>query len=375
MRDVYIGALSGTSMDALDVAAVRFPPPNQSRQNGGRVELLADVNREIPQTLRDRLLALQKQNVTTLQQAADEHETLGRLFADAIKHLIRRHLPDDAVRAVGLHGQTLLHRPGDDPPLTLQIGDPRVVAEQTGCDTVSDFRLSDLAVGGQGAPLAPVFHDAFFSQAGKTQAVVNVGGISNVTWLESDGGYSGYDCGPGNILLDAWNRRHRRGAYDRDGEWARSGVCDESLLARMLEDEFFTRRPPKSACASGFGPAWLESKMPPRKRLKPEDVQASLTELTARCIADAVQARPQAPARVLICGGGAHNGYLMERLRALLAAPVEDTRAAGLSPDWVEAAGFAFLARRRLAHEATDLRSVTGARKPAVLGVIYAASP
>ena len=371
MKDVYIGALSGTSMDALDVAAVRFPSQGQPRQSGNRIELLASVNREIPQRLRDRLLALQKENVTTPQQAATEHETLGRLFADAIKHLIRRHLQAETIRAVGLHGQTVLHRPDADPPFTLQIGDPGVVAERTGCITVSDFRHADLAAGGQGAPLAPAFHDAFFSEAGETRAVVNVGGISNVTWLESDGGYSGYDCGPGNILLDVWNRRHRRTAYDRDGEWARSGVCDDSLLARMLEDEFFTRPPPKSVCASRFDPSWLEKKMTAHKHLEPEDVQASLTELSARCIAGAVRAHPQAPARVLICGGGAHNGHLMERLRSLLATPIEDTRAAGLSPDWVEASGFAYLARRRLDGETTDLRTVTGARKPVVLGVIY----
>ncbi len=361
--DAYIGALSGTSMDALDVAAVRFSP-----QTSPRVELLACANEAIPEDLRERIRQLQRENITTLRQAAAEHEALGRLFARAITRLIEKNLSGAAVGGIGLHGQTVLHRPDADPPFTLQIGDPRIVAAQTGCVTVSDFRQCDLAVGGQGAPLAPLFHKAFFARPGETLAVVNIGGISNITWLESDGGYSGYDCGPGNVLLDAWIRRQRGKAYDRDGAWARSGVSDERLLARLLDEEFFRLTPPKSACATDFDLAWLTEKI--AGDISPENVQASLAELTARCIAAAVNEHSPAPVRVLVCGGGAHNAHLMERLQALLKPPVAATQAT-LSPDWVEAAGFAYLAQQRLDNKAVDLRAVTGAREAAVLGVIY----
>ncbi len=361
---VYIGALSGTSMDALDVAAVRFSP-----QARARVELLACASEAIPENLRDCVRRLQRENAATIEQAAAEHYALGRLFAGAVTRLLEKLLNGETVRAVGLHGQTVLHRPDADPPFTLQIGDPGVVAARTGCAVVSDFRQSDLAAGGQGAPLAPVFHRVFFAEAGETRAVVNVGGIANVTVLEGGGRCTGFDCGPGNVLLDAWTQRHRGETYDRDGAWARSGVCDEALLARLLDDEFFHRAPPKSACATGFGRAWLEHKIAGAAPA-PANVQATLAELTARCIFDAVAARC-APARVFVCGGGAHNGFLMERLQALFDVPVADTQAAGLAPEWVEAAGFAYLAQRRLAGEKTDLRGVTGAREAVVLGRIY----
>ncbi len=366
MKSVYIGALSGTSMDALDVAAVRFSPRPEIR-----VELLACRSEAMPQGLRESIRRLQERNATTLQEAAAEHKALGELFADAVARLIEKDLGGETVRAVGLHGQTVLHRPCAEPPLTLQIGDPNVVAARTGCVTVSDFRRSDLALGGQGAPLAPAFHRAFFGRTGENRTVVNIGGVSNITRLESDGGYSGFDCGPGNILLDLWVRRCRNQAYDRDGAWARSGAYSEPLLTRMLDDPFFRQTPPKSACATDFNIAWLEQKIAQSGAISPEDVQASLVELSARCIADAVNAHLPTPARVLICGGGAHNGYLMERLQTMLKMPVADTHTAALSPDWVEAAGFAYLAQQRLRGEATDLRPVTGARKPAVLGAIY----
>lgn len=362
MNGVYIGALSGTSMDAFDAAAVRFP-------ESGNVELLAAASDEMPPRLRERMIALQCKDVRTPQQVTAEHAELGRAFAKTVARLIRNKLEGEPVRAIGLHGQTLRHRPCAAPPFTLQIGDPHVVAKTTRCIVVSDFRQSDLAVGGQGAPLAPAFHRAFFSKAGEARAIVNIGGISNVTRLESDGVASGFDCGPGNVLLDAWVRRHGNEAYDRDGAWARSGVCDKALLARLVEDDFFRRTPPKSACATDFGLAWLERYE--ADRYAPEDVQATLVELTATCIVTAVSAHSPSSARVFVCGGGVHNNFLMERLRALLKMPVESTQAAGLNPDWVEASGFAWLARRCLSDKATDLTGVTGAREPAVLGRIY----
>ena len=386
---VYIGALSGTSMDTLDVTAVRLPSRNDSLQN--KIELIACTNQAFTAGLRDDLLQLQAEETTTLTQAtarsAAEHAALGQLFADAITQLIQTKLSGETVRAIGLHGQTLLHRPNASPPFTLQIGDPKIVAAQTGCTTVSDFRQSDLNAGGQGAPLAPAFHHVFFAQndqpdtqssrqadqhdGGETRVIVNIGGISNLTQLEKGGGYSGYDCGPGNILLDAWTRRHLNEAYDHDGAWAHSGNCNDALLARMLDDEFFTQAPPKSICATYFDLAWLQKKIAGDPSISPADVQASLVQLTAQCIADAINLGSPAPARVFICGGGAHNRCLMEQLQARLKMPVNDTRTLGVSPDWVEAAGFAYLAQRRLNNEATDLCSVTGACQPTVLGTIY----
>ena len=364
---VYIGALSGTSMDALDVAAVRFSPWTATRV---KPELLACANEAIPESLRDCIYQLQQENASTITQAEGEHYALGRLFAGAVSRLIKKLPEHETVRAVGLHGQTVLHRPYDDPPFTLQIGDPSVVATQTNCTVVSDFRQYDLAAKGCGAPLAPVFHQAFFAETGETQSVVNIGGIANITLLEGDKLYSGFDCGPGNILLDTWTRSHCNRPYDRDGAWAQSGTCDEALLSRFLEDEFFSRPPPKVACATDFSLAWVDQKLAGNV-IAPENVQATLTELTARCIADAVSAFRPPPVRILVCGGGIHNRCLVGRLKTLLKVPISDTQAAGFAPDWVEAAGFAYLAGCCLDNKKIDLRNVTGAHEPVILGKIY----
>ena len=366
MKDIYIGALSGTSMDALDIAAVRF-----SLQDSLNIELLAYTNKVIPEDLCQRIHQLQQKKTHTLQQAAQEHKKLGQLFSQAITQLVEENLDRKTIGAIGLHGQTILHRPKEKPPFTLQIGDPNIVAKQTGFVTVSDFRQSDINNGGQGAPLAPVFHKVFFSKINKSLAVVNIGGISNITWLEKNGDYSGYDCGPGNILLNAWIQKHRNKSYDDGGEWARSGICNEQLLTRMLDDDFFKQAPPKSACATNFSLRWLKEKMPADNQISPKNIQSSLIELTARCIVNAVKDHSPAPERVLVCGGGTHNRYLIERLQNLLEVPIADTQAIGLPPDWVEAAGFAYLAQQRLNDKLIDLRSTTGARKPTTLGTIY----
>ena len=369
---VYIGALSGTSMDALDVAAVRFSSRAHAQV---RTELLACANEAIPESLRESIFRLQRGNAVTAGQARDESHVLGQLFADAISRVTLKLPEDKNVLAIGLHGQTVLHRPDSDPPFTLQIGDPGVVAEQTRYPVVSDFRQSDLAAGGQGAPLAPAFHSAFFAEADTVRAVVNIGGIANVTVLDGSNNYSGFDCGPGNILLDSWARRCLDKAYDHLGAWAESGICNKALLARLLDDEFFTRAPPKSTCTSHFNLAWLEQKIAGEK-ISLENIQTTLTELTARCIADAVTSSTSRLhlEHVFICGGGVHNHFLVKRLKALLEAPVTDTRAMGLSPDWVEAAGFAYLAKRFLNNEKTDLQNVTGAREAVTLGEIYGAA-
>ena len=352
-------------MNTLDIVAARLPDRYPRCP-----DLIAFAQEAMPEQLRQRILALQKKKITALEQLMHEHKLLGKLFAQIITRVIKKHLDPENVAAIGLHGQTLLHRPEANPPFTLQIGDPRTVAEQTRCTTVADFRQADINNGGQGAPLAPAFHQAFFAKPGQTLAVVNIGGIANITWLESDGKYRGYDCGPGNILMDAWTRRHLGEPYDHEGNWARSGTIDEALIARMLDDEFFRKKPPKSACATYFDLAWLERKAGADSRISPENIQANLAELTARCIADAVRADTP-PDRIFLCGGGTRNTYLVERLQALSEVPVDDTQAAGLHFDWVEAAGFAYLAQQRLNNVEMDLRATTGTKKKALLGTIY----
>ena len=369
-NDIYIGALSGTSMDAIDVAAVRLPVPHRGSISGN-IELLAYADTEIPQRLRRRIRQLQKKDVTTPAQAAPEHHSLGQLFADAVKCLVERQLNGDDARAIGLHGQTLLHRPHASSPFTLQLADPQLVATQTNYAVVSDFRQSDLAVGGQGAPLAPAFHQALFARSKHCVAVVNIGGISNVTHLDGDRDYSGYDCGPGNILLDAWIKQQRDADYDHDGDWARAGTCDPALLEQLLDHPFFKQTPPKSACATMFGMDWLKQQLAASAALPAQDVQASLLELTACCIADSIHSLAPAPEEILVCGGGAHNRYLMERLQTLCKMCVRDTQAVGVPARQVEAVGFAYLAQRRLHHIKTDLRRVTGAREAAILGTLY----
>lgn len=365
MKNIYIGALSGTSMNSLDIAAVRLPD-----QYPRCPDLVAFAREAMPEQLRQRILNLQGGKNTTLEQSMPEHRLLGQLFARIIRRVIKKYLEPEKIAAIGLHGQTLLHRPGATPPFTLQIGDPRIVAEETQCTTVANFRQIDIDNGGQGAPLAPAFHQAFFAKPEQALAVVNIGGIANITWLESDGKYRGYDCGPGNILMDAWSRRHLAEPYDREGNWARSGTPDKALVEHMLSDEFFTKTPPKSACATYFDLSWLDKKISAGNRISLENVQSSLAEFTAHCIADAILTDTPT-SQILVCGGGVHNTYLMERLQTLAGVPVNDTQATGLHPDWVEAAGFAYLAQQRLHHAAVDLRATTGAKKAVLLGTIY----
>lgn len=280
-----------------------------------------------------------------------------------------------AVRAIGSHGQTILHRPAGDSPFTLQIGDPNVIAERLGIDVVADFRRRDVAAGGEGAPLMPAFHAAAFAAHGQRRAVVNIGGMANVTLLGADGSVIGFDTGPGNCLLDAWARRHLGRPYDADGRWAASGRVHTQLLARLLADPYFARPAPKSTGRETFSDAWLERALSGAAgNLDAADVQATLAELTARSIVEALTqpAGGAAPSQAFVCGGGAFNTDLMQRLsRALPATLWQSTAACGIAPEHVEAAGFAWLAHCCLEGLAGNLPSVTGARHPVPLGALY----
>lgn len=362
---IYIGLMSGTSMDGIDAALVRF--------GDASVELLATHSHPYPDTLRHALgRAVMTPPDEPIQDLGALDRQVGERFRDAAIEVLRAAGMDAAqVHAIGSHGQTVRHQPDGPHPYTLQIGNPDIIAQGTGIATVGDFRTADMAVGGQGAPLVPPFHDWLFGDVETTRVILNLGGIANVTLLRADGSpVVGFDTGPGNTLLDAWIRKHRNRAFDRDGAWAAGGSCIDDLLDRLLTCPYFEHEPPKSTGLEEFNLDWLA-----RHEIDayaPEDVQATLAELTARSVADAVRRHAPATRDLFVCGGGAHNSELMRRLgRNLAGTSIESTAAAGLDPDWVEATAFAWLAMRTMNDETGNLPSVTGASRKVVLGAIH----
>ncbi len=365
--DLYLGLISGTSADGIDAALVRF--------GAGSAKLARARTYAYPEALRTRIVALAKGRASV---ALDEYGRLdveiGECFAAAAIALLGEAGIDPAgVVAIGSHGQTVCHRPNGAFPFTLQIGDPSVIAERTGIATIADFRRADVAAGGQGAPLLPALHAAVMSDPAIPRAILNLGGIANLTLLAPARDVLGFDTGPANCLLDAWATRHLGLARDEGGAWARSGRVDEDLLKDWLADPYFAAAPPKSTGREVFNLDWLDAHVSPG--IPPADVQATLLALSVRSIADALRTHGAGTREVFACGGGVHNAALMDALRAELAEMRVDTTAAlGLDPDFVEAAGFAWLARARLAGEPGNLPSVTGARGPRLLGAIYPAS-
>jgi len=364
---LYLGLISGTSADGIDVALVHF--------QDGKPRLRAGYVHPWPVSLRTRMLALaQAESSIDLDTFGRLDVEIGECFADAALTLLKRNnIPATTIRAIGSHGQTVRHRPGGKYPFTLQIGDPAVIAERCGIDVVADFRRADIAAGGQGAPLVPAVHAALLSTPGQTRIVLNLGGIANITVLGADGGVLGFDTGPANALMDAWCLRQRGTAFDRDGTYAASGQVDAKLLKALLADDYFALPPPKSSGREYFHLAWLTGH-PQLRTVAAPDVQATLLELTARSVAQAIRGQVAAASQVLACGGGVRNGVLMRRLQELL-HPVEvtSTASAGIDPDLLEATAFAWLARQRLLGLPGNLPAVTGARGPRVLGAIYAA--
>ena len=365
MSDYYIGLISGTSMDGIDAALVDI--------REAAVDVLQTYEHDYPARLRRRLAAaIRDPGNRTVDDVADLHHDVGVCFRDAARALLAKSgVGAAAVAAIGSHGQTVRHEPDADPPFSLQIGDPSVIAVGTGITTVADFRRADIELGGQGAPLAPAFHDWLFREASKLRVVLNIGGMANITVLPAgDAATTGFDTGPGNTLLDAWIWRHKKRSFDRGGTWSASGSVDEQLLARLLADEYFHLAPPKSTGFEYFNLAWLDAF--DIRQAEPADVQATLCQLTATSIADAIRSAASKSCDVLVCGGGVHNVDLMQRLAAALPeATVASTATAGLDPDWVEAAAFAWLARETMAGRPGNLPSVTGASGPAVLGTVH----
>jgi anhydro-N-acetylmuramic acid kinase len=358
---LFLGLMSGTSVDGIDAALVRFTPGPQ---------LLFARTYPLAEALAAEILAIsQAQRPTSLDAVGELDVRLGQALAAAVKQLLGdAGVPAASITAVGSHRQTVRHRPAGAAPFTMQLGDGNVIAEHTGITTVADFRRRDVAAGGQGAPLVPAFHFATLHEPGEDRAVLNIGGIANLTLLPGRGAVGGFDTGPGNGLMDAWCLRHRGERFDRDGAFAASGETSPALLARLLAEPWLALPPPKSTGRDQFHGPWLEQRLA-GLNLAPADVQATLNRFSAQTIADALQARMPQCARVLVCGGGVHNPVLLRNLAAALpGVRVESTAAHGMDPDFVEAMAFAWLARERLAGRPGNLPAVTGARGLRVLG-------
>jgi anhydro-N-acetylmuramic acid kinase len=364
VRELYAGVMSGTSLDGVDAVIADFAP-----SPGKPATLIASAHLPFASDLAAELLALQRSGPDELSRAMRAANALADTYADAIRAaLAEGGLAAGDIAAAGVHGQTLRHRPGEGS--TLQLNNPARVVERTGITVVADFRSRDVAAGGEGAPLVPAFHAALFGGS-IHRVVVNIGGIANVTDLPAHGAVSGFDTGPGNVLLDFWHARHRGSPFDRDGAWAASGRVDGPLLTALLDEPYFARKPPKSTGRDWFDFAWLLAKLE-RRTLAAEDVQATLVALTARTIADAIEAHCASATEVLICGGGACNGALMGALAALLSPRnVAPTSSHGVAVAHVEALAFAWLARECIAGRPGNLPAVTGARGLRVLGAIY----
>ena len=366
MGDLYIGLISGTSMDGIDAVLVEFGESS--------LQILQTRDYAYPPELRERLInAMQLPENCTVDDIGELDQRIGVCFRDAAQALLEdAGVAASAVTAIGSHGQTLRHQPDAERPFTLQIGDPTLIATGTGITTVADFRRADLAVGGQGAPLAPIFHEWLFRQSGSGRTILNIGGIANITILADDRATTGFDTGPGNTLMDAWTRKHRNETFDRNGEWAASGSVDTELLKRLLSDPFFSATPPKSTGFEQFNLEWLDAAG--AGAIDAGDVQATLCALTAASVSNAITAFAAGTKEILVCGGGVHNAELMRRLgESMPAISLSSTATAGLDPDWVEAAAFAWLAMRRLQNLPGNLPSVTGAQRAVTLGAIHTA--
>ena len=367
----FIGLMSGTSLDGVDGVLAESLP-------GDTLQARHHVHLPMPAGLRAELLALNRSGADELHRGALAGNAISRLYAQAVAALLAAQgLQAGEITALGAHGQTVRHRPRefDGTGYTLQLINGALLAELSGIDVVCDLRSRDLAAGGEGAPLVPAFHAACFAQAGQAVAVLNLGGIANLTLLGAEGQVSGFDCGPGNLLLDLWCQRQLGNAFDADGAWAAGGQVDTPLLQRLLAEPYFARNPPKSTGRDLFDAGWLDARLADAAALTAQDVQATLAELTAATAADALLRLAPDTGRLLVCGGGAFNPDLLARIAARLGpkVAVQTTAEADVPPDQVEALAFAWLASAHLARRAGNLPAVTGARGARVLGALYPA--
>ena len=370
---LYIGLMSGTSMDGVDGALVAL-----TLETSQALRVLAHSHLPFDTSLSRELLALNRSAANELHRAALAANQLARHYCACVEALLlNAGIDRRQVVAIGAHGQTVRHRPGefDGTGYTIQLNAPALLAESTGIDVVCDFRSRDIAAGGQGAPLVPAFHRAIFGALAPTLAVLNIGGISNLTVLDSNQVVQGFDCGPGNALMDHWCEMKTGARFDAQGVWARSGAPLPQLVEAMLDEPYFARLPPKSTGRDLFNPDWLQGKLAMfEPAITPENVQASLAELTACACAQGVLAQAPDAHLLLVCGGGAFNTYLMERLAARLpGVTVRKSDDYGLPAMQVEACAFAWLAQAFVERKPASLTAVTGARGARILGALYPA--
>ncbi|MEL5616376.1 anhydro-N-acetylmuramic acid kinase [Serratia marcescens] len=368
-KELYVGLMSGTSLDGIDAVIMDF--------SESKPRLVASGFTPMPEDLRKAVGDLCRQGHITLSELGELDHRLGKLYASSVNELLSsENIPASSVRAVGCHGQTVWHSPGGDNPFTMQIGDANLIAALSGITTVADFRRKDMAFGGQGAPLVPAFHQALFERDDRLTVVLNIGGVSNISVLQTGKAPLGYDTGPGNLLLDAWTEKHLGKPYDQDAAWASQGSVSAPLLHHLLDESYFSRPAPKSTGRELFSLAWLEQKLKNFPTVSSQDVQATLVELTAETISQELLklSDHSLPAVLMLCGGGARNPLLVSRLRSLLPAWTTGiTTDAGLNIDYVEAAAFAWLAHQRITNQPGNVPAVTGASKAVSLGAIYPA--
>jgi anhydro-N-acetylmuramic acid kinase len=370
--NLYIGIMSGTSLDGIDVCLVDTRPQ--------QFKVLATHFLAYPEQIKSALLTLHTPSHNELEYSQMVANDLATLYAQAVNALLtEQQLQPNHIAAIGCHGQTIRHRPVIDGKMgfTLQIGNAALLAELTHITVVADFRSRDIAAGGQGAPLVPAFHQAISSHADYNRALVNIGGIANITYLPKanakDSQILGFDSGPGNMLMDAWIKQHLQKNYDADGAWAATGTVLPALLSALLNDPYFAAPPPKSTGRDLFNDAWLATQLC-NEQYAPQDVARTLLAFTAHTIYQAIQDHCSQTEEIYLCGGGARNTLLVDTLRGLFKhTPVHTTDTLHVGVDWVEAAAFAWLAQQTMTGQAGNLPSVTGAKGPRVLGAIYPA--
>ncbi len=368
MSELYIGLMSGTSLDGIDAGLVEFIGDNIILRDFEYTPFSHDLRVNIQN------LSHAASSIRLIDYGVIDTQ-LGRLFAQACMNLLQKNkVSVSAVTAIGSHGQTIYHAPEKSSAFSLQIGDPNIIAEETGITTIADFRRRDIAAGGQGAPLVPAFHQAIFGQifdlSKQNITIVNIGGIANITYLSSNKTI-GFDTGPGNTLMDFWIQKHLDKSYDKDGAWAKTGKISSKLINNFKQDPYFKQSIPKSTGKEYFSSSWLDEKLTGAQNCCASDIQASLCQLTAETITDAIQHHAPLTDHTLICGGGAHNSYLIELINKNLNHPVSSTAEFGVNPDCVEAMAFAWLARQSMNNLPGNLMEVTGAKQPVILGGIY----
>ena len=365
--EFFIGMLSGTSRDGVDAVLVNFSKHMMNIMHASCVSYPTAIKSTL-----DRLIETGQPPTENMSNLLDEN--LGRFFARVAQNLVREAgMEMRDIRAIGSHGQTVWHDPESTPSVSIQLGKPELIARGTGTTVVGDFRRADMEAGGQGAPLAPLLHQRLFYSESENRAVLNLGGIANLTLLPTGGRMTGFDSGPGNCLMDNWTRRHLHKDYDNSGRWASKGIVNVDLLGQMLEDPYFSQDTPKSTGLEYFNMKWLDKHLADSD-IPPEDVQSTLVELTGKTVADCLTDKPVS--RLLVCGGGIHNTFLIGRIAAALPdVVVESTARFGADPDWVEGLLFAWLTRERVSGNTMDTPPITGARHPVFTGSIFEPPP